>query len=362
MNPNPSRMPLIDTLKALASQLIVLHHLSAYGPLSDAMGDMLPSLMEWFYDYGRMAVQVFLVIGGFLAARSLAPQGRAVFAEPVSLVWRRYLRLATPFVAAILFAIICSAVARAWMDDEAIPDKATLGQFLAHVLLLHSLLDFDALSAGVWYVAIDFQLFALFAVTLWLARSLGGRSQFNPAPFLVAALAMLSLFHFNRDESWDNWGLYFFGSYALGATAFWASDRQRSSAWLGAIWSIGLAALLVDFRLRIAIALAVALLLGFSRRSGLLEKWPEVRPIEFLGRISYSVFLVHFPIYLVVSALYDYSESESASVAIAAMLAAWATSIAAGYAFHQLVESRAPSYWPSLILRQGLRLVPRTWR
>ncbi len=31
---NANRMPLIDAFKAIASQLIVLHHLAAYGPLA----------------------------------------------------------------------------------------------------------------------------------------------------------------------------------------------------------------------------------------------------------------------------------------------------------------------------------------
>lgn len=353
-------MPLIDALKALASQLIVLHHLSAYGPLSDAMGDIMPELVDWLYDYGRMAVQVFLVVGGFLAARSLAPLGEANFSKPLGLLWKRYLRLATPFIAAVLFAIVCSAVARAWMDDDAIPDKASLAQFLAHAALLHGILDVNALSAGVWYVAIDFQLFALLAFTLWLARSVGSNRPLNPAPFLVAALAAASLFYFNLDANWDNWGVYFFGSYALGATSFWASDRRRSAAWMGAIWVVGIAALIVDFRLRIGIAVAVAMLLGISRRSGLLESWPDLRPIAFLGRISYSIFLVHFPIYLLVSALYDRSGSESASVALFAMATAWASSIVAGYAFHQFVESRAPGYWPGLFIRYSSRLLLRS--
>jgi hypothetical protein len=44
-----SRMPLLDALKALASQLIVLHHFSAYGPLSDALAQALPALAGWLY-------------------------------------------------------------------------------------------------------------------------------------------------------------------------------------------------------------------------------------------------------------------------------------------------------------------------
>lgn len=352
-----NRMPLIDVLKAVASQLIVLHHFSAYGPLGEAMEDLIPSLQAWLFDYGRMAVQVFLVIGGFLAARSLAPQGRAAFGDPFSLIWKRYQRLVIPFVGALLLAVICAAVARGWMDDEAIPEKATLAQFFAHTLLLHNLLDFDALSAGVWYVAIDFQLFALFALTLAFARAMAGNQPVNPAPFLVCALALASLFYFNLDAGWDSFGLYFFGSYALGAGAFWAADRRRSIGWLGTIWSFGILALLLDFRLRIAIAMVVAMALAIGQRRGLVEKWGDFRLTAFLGRISYSVFLVHFPIYLLVSALYDQYAPDGDFPVFVALAAAWASSIVAGYAFHHLVETRPAHEWLSLIRRFGVRFI-----
>jgi peptidoglycan/LPS O-acetylase OafA/YrhL len=340
MTAQSDRMPMIDALKASASQIIVLHHFAAYGPLADALHGIVPAIAGWLYDYGRMAVQVFLVVGGFLAARSLAPDGRGRIDHPLQLLWRRYLRLAVPFVAALLLAVVCAALARALMDDDAIPSGVGMVQFLAHAALLHDLLDVDALSAGVWYVAIDFQLFALLAGVLWLARAVGRHREADVVALLVTSLAAASLFHFNRDAGWDDWGLYFFGSYALGALSYWASDRVRSPAWLVMVGALAIAALLVDFRLRIAIALAVAMLLGLVRRGSLLEHLHDFRPIAFLGRVSYAVFLVHFPVYLVVSALYDAAGGDSAAFAILAVAVGWACSIAAGHALHRLVEAR----------------------
>jgi hypothetical protein len=51
-----SRFPIIDAFKAIASQLIVLHHLAAYGPISDAVQQIAPSLgymtmRGWPYRY-----------------------------------------------------------------------------------------------------------------------------------------------------------------------------------------------------------------------------------------------------------------------------------------------------------------------
>lgn len=337
----PTRMPLLDALKALASQLIVLHHFSAYGPLSEALAQSMPALAGWLYDYARMAVQVFLVVGGYLAARSLAPHGHAAFDRPLALVWSRYQRLVLPFGAALLLAIGCALLVRPSMDDDIVPGRAGGLQLLGHLLLLHGVLDMEALTVGAWYVAIDFQLFALLVGALWLPRAIGRGRAAAAGIVLVAGLGAASLFHFNRDAGWDEWGVYFFGSYALGALAWWAADRRRSPAWLAAIAAVGAAALILDFRLRIAIALAVAMALGLAHRRGVLERWPQARPIAFLGRISYAVFLVHFPVYLLVSALYAASGVDHAAAAAVALVAGWLASIAAGHAFHRKVE--APS-------------------
>ena len=332
-----NRMPLIDALKAVAALLVLLNHFSSYGPLAAAARETLPGLFGWFFEYGRMAVQVFLVIAGFLAARGLSSQGQALAVSPLPLIWKRYLRLVVPYLAAIGLAIIAAAVADQWLDDEVVPARATLSQWLAHAFLLHSLLGFDALSAGVWYIAIDFQLFALMAVLLWAGR----RDIVAPALVLLTALA--SLFWFNRDASWDNWAIYFFGSYGLGAAAWWASDRRQLSAWLGVIVTITIAALVIDFRLRIGLALAIALLLGFGRRSGLLEHWPNARPLAFLGQISYSLFLVHFPVLLLANGLYAKLGLESHSSAMIGLVLAWSASLIAATLFYHWVESPTAS-------------------
>lgn len=350
MKPTTSRMPLLDALKAGASQLVLLHHFALYGPLAVAFGATFPDLGAWLVDYGRMAVQVFLVSAGFLAARGLAPDGRLLADNPLPLIGRRYLRLALPFVAAISIAVIVSAIADQWLDDPAVPDRATFSQWLAHVFLLHGVLGAESLSAGVWYVAIDFQLFAVMALLLWLGRKPPG------ALLAVLGLACASLFHFNRDSSLDNWAIYFFGSYGLGAAAWWASARGRLRLWLGLIATVGIAALVEDFRLRIAIALTVALLLAFSRRSGLLERWPQGWLTAFFGRISYSVFLVHFPVLLLANTLFAHSAPRDAAAITWWTLVTWGACIGAGMAFHRWIEVPAGKVrMPALLRDWGRR-------
>ena len=117
-----SRLPFVDAVKAIGSQLIVLHHLAFYGPMAAAAHELAPGLIDWLADYARIAVQAFLVVGGFLAARSLAPDGvLAAALRPPRVIVRRYLRLVLPLAGAIALALACAAIARRWMTDDAIP-------------------------------------------------------------------------------------------------------------------------------------------------------------------------------------------------------------------------------------------------
>lgn len=328
------RMPLIDALRALAALLVLCNHFSIYLPMSDTVWDEFPATFEWFCDYGGMAVQVFLVIGGFLAARGMSASEQPTLP---SLILKRYIRLAVPYLAAIILAITASAFADRWIDHDAIPSPPTIPQFLAHVFLLQGVLGFDSLSAGLWYVAIDFQLFVATALLLRLGRV---------GTTLVLLLAMASLFWFNRNDDWDNWALYFFGSYGLGIAAWWASSPRAQPFWLAVIALVTVGALLVEFRERIAIALVIALLLGISRRLGCLEGGAGFGPLAFLGRISYSLFLVHFPVLLLVNGLHSMLGLSSLLSAEAGLTLAFAASIGFAALFHRWIEKPSSRLTP----------------
>lgn len=336
------RMPFIDALKAVGSQLIVLHHLAFYGPMSDWTHQLAPGLVGWFSQHARIAVQIFLVVAGFLAARSLAPGGRLRTERPLALLWQRFLRVSLPLMAALLLAMVCTEIARYWMTHDSLPAPPTLWQFVAHALLIHSVLGVDSLSAGVWYVAIDVQLYALLLGLLWLEQRATRRLN-TLAPLLVVAVVLASLFHFNRDSGWDNWAIYFFGAYGLGALAFWASraDAGRSTqAWLAGMVLLTALALALDWRTRIALALGVALALAWAHRSGWLFTWPRSRALGYLGRISYGVFLLNFPVALVVNAWFTRYASPDAWVQTLGVGVAWLACNLAGAAFHHGVEQR----------------------
>ncbi len=354
------RLAFIDALKAIASQLVVLHHLALYGPMSDVARQLAPSLLGWLTHEARVAVQIFLVIGGFLAAKALAPCGQLVTPTPLSLLKKRYFKLVIPYLAAVLLSILCAAIARNLIEHDSIPNAPTLWQLMAHIALLQSLLDFDSLSAGVWYIAIDFQLFGLMLGLLWLARWLGKSSSaiFILGVLLVSGVILASLFHFNRHAGWDSWAVYFFGSYGLGALTYWATEAERKPDGLLLITAVVIAALIIDFRSRIALALLTALILGISRRWGFLENRPQGALLAYLGKISYSVFLVHFSVVILFNAVFSHLSPENPVVNALGIVLAWAASIAAGALFFRQIESRV-SQWQTVLNIQAHRLLER---
>lgn len=334
-----ARQTHLDALKVAASQLIVLHHLSAYGPVAEAASTAAPSLMTWLFEYARMAVQVFLVLGGYLAVQSLLPVARPQASLPRTLL-RRYQRLMPPFLVALLLAVASAALARQWMSADFIPAAPSWGQALAHLLLLHGVLGVDSLSAGVWYVAIDFQLFVLLALLLRLGYQ--ASHVMRLAQVLVLVLTLTSLFFFNRHEALDNWALYFFGAYGLGAAACWAGRARHPAVLLALLAGVGLLALAFDFRLRIALALAVALLLGVmqSQQAAALERpSPLARPVHWLGKSSYALFLVHFPVLMLGNALFVKLHLSGPQAGVAMLLVCWATSMLAAQLFERWVEA-----------------------
>ena len=355
--PTHQRLPGIDALKGLACVLIVWHHLAFYGPMSDVVYPYVPSLTDWLYHYGRMAVQVFLVVGGFLAAGSLAPAGVGVSGPAWWLISRRYRRLLTPYLVALLASVLVAALVRPWFDHPSVSADPTIWQGVAHVLLLQDVLGQEALSAGVWYVAIDFQLFVMSVLIFSLARRMQktfpDRSRW-PAAIgiaLVAVLGVLSLFVFNLENELDMTGLYFFGAYALGMLAFWISRAERPGPWLLGLGVLGGLALLFDFRERLAVALAVALGLVWLEQ---LRAWARpgrwldhkgLLPLQALGKMSYSIFLIHFPVCLLVNALVNHFWPTQLLANGVGLFAAFGLSLLAGRALYLGVESRRAAWF-----------------
>jgi len=340
---NRARQVPLDVLKLVCAQCIMLHHFSVYGPFAEAFAHAAPAVSDWLFDYGRMAVQVFLVLGGYLAAFSLERLACAGGLRWWMVVWRRYLRLVGPLLAALLLVSAAAALARLWLHDDFVPAAPTWAQWVSHAALLQDLLGMEALSVGVWYVAIDFQLYTLLAALIWLGVRFGQVHRLTQ--WLVAGLMGVSLFYANLRSDWDVGALYFFGVYGMGVVAFWAQQTPRRIHVLGGVTVVVGLALVLAFRERLVLALLTFWVVGMritwhpQAWSAGMRGW-----VTRLGDSSYGLFLTHFAVLLLINTLVTQWGVRGATATWLMLLAGAALSTGLGLAFTRFVEQPLSSW------------------
>lgn len=333
----------VDLLKAFASQIIVMHHLLLYTPMSRPLQSKWPMLLGFVANEGRYVVQIFLVIGGFLASQSLfnmLEKGRLVAMWP--LFKKRFLRLAKPFWVAIAVAVALSWLGGHIAVHDEISGLPSFTQVLAHVFLLHDIVGVQALSAGVWYVAIDLQLFAMLGLFGWASQRFATEKQVQPGFVLLlvaSAMATASLWWWNLHAGHDEWAWYFFGAYGLGVIACWAQRENKVLVGSLVVFALLAIALAIEWRERLLLTGMTALLLMNSARIERFVALLTQGPVRWLGDISYSVFLIHYGIAVFASSVVIAFGLESFEAMLLAFLLTWVASVVAGWGLYRVVES-----------------------
>jgi len=311
--------------------------------------------MTWLFEYGRYAVQIFLVMGGYLAAQSLTRTSDLKNPQTVlKTIFNRYLRLFSPYVVALLVTIACAWIARFWVQDEFVGESETLGQFLAHLFFLQGVLGLDSISAGVWYVAIDWQLYAILAIMLSMFPSL------RSLIWMLLPLCVASLLYFNRDGLYENYFIYFIGAYGLGVLAQLCKNYPDQSVNRSAkilMLTIGLVIIISSFQqfwLRNILAYIVAIALIFFgdwayKDQKQIHQRPQhqskvhklVNGILWGSRRSYCAFLIHFSFVLLANTLYigwGMSQRHDGALAIALIFITLASSWATANLLYRWIE------------------------
>ena len=352
--PTPSaaeRAWLLEVFKGLGCLFIVLHHLAFYGPMADVVAQAWPLGIGWLNEHGRLAVQVFLVCGGFLTAQSLAKQENFSLSQMGSLVRKRYLRLAIPLLAALTLTVLATELLRPFFDHDSLSPPPEFWQALAHVFFLQHLGGMDGLSAGVWYVAVDLQLYVSALLLMLMAQQAHARWPQWPLKAWLGALWLVlvaaSLWWWNRHPELEDLNLYFLGAYGLGwlAHAVRHAKFQAQAIGVACMLLLGVVAWWLEPRWRVATAWGVAICLACAPQAWWMGMGQTMSPwrqgMGWLSRVSYSVFVVHFAVSLVVNAVVTHGWPTNVWVNALGMLASLMLSLVAGAWLYEKVEKPA---------------------
>ena len=306
----------IDVLKVLCAQLIVLHHGMLYAPEQFNFMAHWPGLSAFLSEPGRWVVHVFLVMGGYLSAMALQRVGNQ---NLTVLAWRRYLRLMPMFV----FSLCVTVLVAWWVRHDYAPDfispMPTWQVWFAHLTLSFDWMDLGAISAGAWYVAIDFQLYVLLAA--WMLWSQGSALASRPwiKPAVVTAATVLSMTVISKFPQLDIWAPYFISSYGLGCLVAWVNQQTISRRWVWFVLGALLFDLAFEWRGRQAFAMLAAV--------GLLV-WPmwSRKPASpaWLARasdLSYPLFVGHFSLLILLGSWWTHHAWPQGPVSALAYLA-----------------------------------------
>jgi len=234
-------------------------------------------------------------------------------------------------------------------------EPVTAGQVFAHVGYLQNILGFDNISVGFWTLCIEVQFYLAFVTALgfapWLAARWGRREQrvdLRPLAWAMLPVALMSLFVFSRDPASDAWLVHYFGYFYFGILAAWVLD-DRIPARLFWAFATAMALRLGLFGgLDVAVGLASGVAIHLAGRLGKLDAWLTAGWLQRIGRNSYSLYLIHYPVSCLVTAFGLWLTGTQPGYAVLWVLAALAVSMAAAEGLYHLVER------PSLELSQRL--------
>jgi peptidoglycan/LPS O-acetylase OafA/YrhL len=306
------RLAGLDGIRGLAALFVVVNHVF----LRTFPGYPVDGAPFWAapFIYGRFAVVVFIVLSGFSLA--LAPARHGWRLDGVSrFAFRRARRILPAYWAALAFSL-----AVAWLVTPP-PGQAPPGtrSVLVNGLLVQNIFGAPSPNRSFWSMAVEVQLYVAFPLLLLMVRRYGAVAMVATVTLFVAAVGIVGphvsgLDTFVIQSPPDLAALFAVGILAAGLVGAGSPLREWPWGWLalaaaapvvvtiwleGSVWTLG-HLFWVDLALGPAVAcLLAALATGHPAR---LLRLLDARPVRGLGSSSYSLYLIHGPIVVV---LYD---------------------------------------------------------
>lgn len=330
LNKNITYRPEIDGLRALAVILVLLFHFELGVP------------------GGFVGVDVFFVISGYLITeviKNSVAAGRFSFFDFYS---RRLLRLHPALIVTIGLCLMAGYVLMDPASFSGLASSAAYSLFSAsnfYFLFNQGYFDASAKTQPLlhtWSLAAEWQFYIVWPFIVWGALKVSERL----LAWLLVAMTIGSLGFSQYLLAYDSPAAYFMMpsrifELSIGASLVFLSPYRATNFVSSVITLIGLALIFISafvldadspfpgFRALLpCLGAAACIYAGHSTSGSVLRTWPMVK----LGLISYSVYLVHWP----VAVFYKYYIFRSLN--IEEKIALFILSIVLGYTLYVTVE------------------------
>jgi peptidoglycan/LPS O-acetylase OafA/YrhL len=369
------RLDYVDGLRGLTALYVVLFHCRSEFTWRHADGGLslwLRLLTAWT-NFGHYAVVVFIVLSGYcLMLPVVRSQDRRLAGGLWEYLKRRAHRTLPAYYGAIAFSLILTALIPGLQHQVGAQWDRCLPAFrpdvlLSHLLMLHNL-RFEwhqTINAPLWSMATEWDIYLVFALLLLPIWRLSGTLVSAGMAMLLGLLPHLLL---PGTANFDWACPWFVGCFALGMAGAVVGFSQEADEtrwrtqmpWPRLAVILGASVLLicvicpdwgnthwVNVDPMVAGAAACALIAATRRRmqqnspSGVLRLLAS-RPLSRLGALSYSLYLIHFPLLALIHIpLRKWGLSPDAAY-LCLLATAVPISMLTAFLFSQIFERAAP--------------------
>lgn len=294
----------IDGLRAVAILLVLAYH----GEFS-------------FFVNGFVGVDVFFVISGFLITRIITKDLENHTFSLVTFYQRRIRRIFPALFATLFLTFIAGLFLYSPKDLLALSESTAASVLSIANLYFHSKINyFDTPALGkpllhIWSLSVEEQFYLFYPLTLfglwWAGGKMGKQKQFVSISFVVLfAASLFAYLVVSQNKPQDTFYLPYFRAWELMAGGFIAIYPLRQSRWIRELGvPVGLGFIAVSayfnvdqivFRGAVAVfpvigsAMVISALTSGQNRTG---EFVLGNPLMvFIGKISYSLYLLHWPI------------------------------------------------------------------
>lgn len=259
--------------------------------------------VEQLADLGRYGVQIFFVLSGFVIAHSVMT-GSHSFTYFGRFVGRRFVRLDLPY-----WSVIAFELALLWISGHVMlqysRDLPSLNQILSHAVYLQGVLGYEHILPVFWTLCYEVQFYLVFVLALVLieklrragvsVNALRNTTALTLALSFCASLAIYlgQLPNSHQALFIDRWFQFAFGVitylyYRGSCSEGWVVVASALCVFGGVVFGMNTYRI-VSTLLTAGTGLAILA----TWRLHWWNAWLSSRPMQFLGRISYSLYLLH---------------------------------------------------------------------
>ena len=293
----------LTPLRGLAALWVMVFHIDVSLFYRD-MGALVSRDATGLISHGYLWVDFFFLLSGFIMAHvfgeRLANGGKVsdyLWARLARIYPLHLLCLALVVVIAVTYPLFVPGVKDGSWDTfmawQAIPSNL----LLTHAMNQHVYLSWDIVS---WSIGAEWWTYvATCLLLIWLYK---GPAWLSLVAMVIGFALLAGLVYSLKDHNLDityNWGFFrCLFEFVIGLGVY----RIYRQGWLGwtqhdALIAVVLAAIAATFHFKlndlIVVPLFCLLILAVSRNTGLFHRLLQTGPLQYLGRISYSLYLVH---------------------------------------------------------------------